>query len=108
MEDKLLGALSLCQKAGALVGGISPVQQCLASGKAKLLLFAQDFAENSRKKALKYKAPGVAHEVLPLLQSNIAAITRKPMGVLAVTNQDLAALCQQTLAAARQHKEEPV
>lgn len=108
MDDKLLGALGLCKKAGALVGGITPVQQSIQSGAAKLVLFTQDLAPNSQKKALKYKTPGLLFETLPLQQSDIAAITHKPMGVLAITNTDLAVLCQKTLAATRLHKEEPV
>lgn len=110
MENKVLGALSLCKKAGALQVGITPVKEALLKNKAYFLLFASDVGPNTRKKALNSKPPHVPVGELPLTQRQIAALTYKPTGVLAVTHKDLAALCQNAMANATGglYKEEPI
>lgn len=90
--DALLGALGLCRKAGALAVGFDAAKQSAAKGNAALLLLASDLSPGSQKRILE-AARGVPHHLLPFTQHDIATITQKPAGILAVCNQDLAALC---------------
>lgn len=97
-RQKLLGALSLCKKAGALTAGFDAVCQSARTGQAALLLFAGDTSPATQKRVLQVAKRGLPTGVLPLTQQDIAAVTQKQFGVLAVTNKDLAALCQKALA----------
>ena len=99
--DKLLGALSLCRKAGKLVMGFDPVAESAAKGKAQLVLLAADLAEGSRKKALRFcDAAGLAPRALPLTQQELLAVTPKRTGVFAVIDKGLAQLVERQLAPA--------
>ncbi len=99
--DKLLGALSLCRKAGKLVMGFDPVAESAAKGKAQLVLLAADLAEGSRKKALRFcEAAGLEPRALPLTQQQLLAVTPKRTGVFAVIDKGLAQLVERQLAPA--------
>lgn len=99
--DKLLGALSLCRKAGKLVMGFDPVAESAAKGKAQLVLLAADLAEGSRKKALRFcDAAGLEPRALPLTQQELLAVTPKRTGVFAVIDKGLAQLVERQLAPA--------
>lgn len=93
--EKLLGALGLCRRAGALAIGFDAVRGAIDSGQAALVLVAQDTSERTQKRICEGCDCPVAH--MPLAQQDIASITRKPAGVLAVINKDLAILCQNAL-----------
>lgn len=90
--DKMLGALSLCKKAGALTVGFDAVCEKLDKGEAKTLFFAEDLSDKTKKRVLA-SAGRTPFYTLTLTQDELSGITKKPAGVLAVTNQDLAALC---------------
>lgn len=92
MADKLLGALSLCKKAGALVAGFDAVCESAEKGEAALLLFAADLSPKTRKRACD-AAKNLPYRDLPYTQDEMQPITKKRVGVLAVTSPDLAALC---------------
>lgn len=99
--DKLLSALSLCRKAGALVMGFDAVAQSAKDGKAKTVLLAADLAPGSSKKALRFcEDAGMKAQLLPLTQQQLLAIVPKKTGVFAVTDKGLAQLVQRQLAAA--------
>lgn len=107
--DKLWGALGLCQKAGALAAGFDAVGEALAKQTAAALLFAQDVSAGTRKRIERQNTQNIPVYELPYNQQELAFITRKPVGVLAITNKDLAALCAKAAKAAPQtHEEEPV
>ncbi|MDL2325255.1 ribosomal L7Ae/L30e/S12e/Gadd45 family protein [Ruminococcaceae bacterium OttesenSCG-928-A16] len=108
--DKLFGALSLCKKAGKLVCGFDAVCDSMLAGEAKLLLFASDVSEKTQKRAVEQNSGGIPVKSLPYMQQQIAILTNKPVGVLAVADVDLAALCMGAFAApaGQPHKEEPV
>lgn len=91
--DKLFSALSLCKKAGALTAGFDAVCADAQKGRAKLVLFASDLSPKTRKRAVHLCEGACPLRDIPLGQDTIARITRRPVGVLAVTSQDLAALC---------------
>ena len=99
--DKLLSALSLCRKAGALVMGFDAVAQSATDGKAKVVLLAADLAPGSHKKALRFcEAAGMNAQILPLTQQQLLAVMPKMTGVFAVTDKGLAQLVQRQLDAA--------
>ena len=98
---RLISALSLCKKAGALVAGFDAAVTAAQNGSAKLLLLAADVAPGTRKKALA-KAGACPARDMPVPQEMLLPITYKPVAVFAVINEDLAALCQKALDAARE------
>ena len=51
MEDKILGLLGLMRRASALAVGTDNSVDAVHAGKAKVLLVAQDAADNARRKA---------------------------------------------------------
>lgn len=72
--------------------GFDAVAESLAKGNAPLVLLAQDLSAGTEKRVR--RAAGNAPVLrLPYTQAQLQSITRKPAGVLAVTNKDLAALC---------------
>ena len=50
MTDKILNLIGLAMKAGKAVSGEFSVEKCIKSGKAKLLIMAEDASDNSKKK----------------------------------------------------------
>lgn len=108
--DKVFNALSLCKKAGKLVSGFDAVCDSMRASQAKLLLFASDVSPKTRKRVQDQNIGSIAEILLPFSQQQIAFITQKPVGVLAVADQDLAALCMGAFQKMppQPHKEEPV
>ena len=47
MNDRILSLLGLCRRAGKLVIGADPCIDSMAKSKAKLILYANDFSQNS-------------------------------------------------------------
>lgn len=105
----LTGALGLCRKAGALVWGADRTADCVAAGKAKLVLLTADASPRTAARFTALCESAVPLRTLPLAGDALAAITARPAAVFAVTDQNLARLCAQHLApAAKPHpKEEP-
>lgn len=98
--DKLLGAIGLCRRAGALTVGFDAVKDAVLSGKAHLVLYTQDASEgNVRRIQWMCREVGDACDVcgLPLTKNDLAAILHKAVGVLAVTDENLAVLCRTKL-----------
>ena len=52
MNDRILSLLGLCRRAGKLVIGADPCIDSMAKSKAKLILYANDFSQNSLKPVL--------------------------------------------------------
>ncbi len=90
--NKLMGALGLCRRAGALAVGYEAVCEAARAG-APLVLVTYDTAKATRNKIERACVCSNRLETLPLSQQQLADILRKPVGVLAVTNADLAVLC---------------
>ena len=65
MRDKILGLLGLMRRANAITPGEDKSSEVLRAGKAKLLLLAEDVAENARRKAENLSA-GRNVELVPL------------------------------------------
>ncbi len=97
--DKLLGALGLCRRAGALTVGFDAVKDAVLTGKAHLVLYTQDASEgNVRRITWMCSEVGDCDaRPLPLTKQDLAAILHKAVGVLAVTDENLAVLCRSKL-----------
>ena len=109
MPGNIVFALSLCRKAGALVTGFDAVKDSVGRGKAHLVLCACDLSEGSRRRVGAFCADWVDVADLPVTQQQLAHICKKPTGVFAVTDPELARLCRNNLAAqaANQKEERP-
>ncbi|MDL2253252.1 ribosomal L7Ae/L30e/S12e/Gadd45 family protein [Ruminococcaceae bacterium OttesenSCG-928-I18] len=92
-RQALLGALALSKKAGALVLGFDAVAKCLSRGQVKLLLWATDLSPGTKKKLMQAAGPGQKARELPFTQGELAPICGKPVGVLALTDENLVKLC---------------
>lgn len=105
MADKIVFALSLCRKAGALTMGFDAVKDSVNKGKAQLVLCAADISDGTRKRVTAFCKDCV--ELLPLTQTQeeLSQISKKPTGVFAVLQPELATLCRN---AAGNQKEERV
>ncbi len=105
--DKLYNALSLAKRAGALTVGFDAVCEAAQKKEAALVLLASDTSEGTVKRVHRMCQNYCEVLFLPHTQEQISNITKKQIGVMAVTNTDLATLCLQYLQAGG-HKEEPV
>lgn len=52
MNDRILSLLGLCRRAGKPVIGADPCIDSMAKSKAKLIIYANDFSQNSLKPVL--------------------------------------------------------
>ena len=109
MPGDILFALSLCREAGALVMGFDAVKDSVGKGKAQLVLCAGDLSEGTRRRVGAFCEDWVEVADLPETQFALAQISKKPTGVFAVTDPELAKLCRKNLAAqaANQKEERP-
>lgn len=96
-QNKLLGALGLCRRAGALVAGFDATKDAVLAGKARLVLCAQDLSEGSTQRVQHLCEELCSVRILPLTQDQLATILHKTVGVLAVTDENLAVLCRKNL-----------
>lgn len=107
MQNKLLFALSLCRKAGALVMGFDAVKDSVNQGNAYLVLCACDLSPATRERVVRFCEKETETADLPFTRLEISAISKKPAGVFAVTDENLAVLCRKNLnACAASVKEE--
>ena len=52
MNDRILSLLGLCRRAGKLVIGADPCIDSMTKGRARLIIYANDFSQNSLKPVL--------------------------------------------------------
>ena len=98
MPGNITFALSLCRKAGALVTGFDAVKDSVFKGSAQIVLCAGDLSEGTRRRAGFFcAAQDVPLYVLAETQAALAPICKKPAGVFAVTDPELAKLCKKNL-----------
>lgn len=93
MTSKIFNAISLSRKAGRLVLGFDAVCDSVASGEARLVLFAKDVSPGTQKRMLAFIEETCPAYTVPYEQTDLAMITRKPVGVMAVADVGLAKLC---------------
>lgn len=96
-KDKLLGAIALCRKAGALYIGFDPVKDNTLSGKTALVLTASDISPKTLKRVNMFCENIVRVMQLPLTQFEISSVTVKPAAVLGVADYNLVKLIEKNL-----------
>ena len=96
-KDKLYNALSLCRRAGKLCMGFDPTADNVAKGKAWLVLTASDLSPKTKKRVEYFCEDLVDVYSMPLTQAELEPITRKPVGVYAVLDENMAILCRNSL-----------
>ena len=97
-QNLMLGALGLCRKAGKLVMGFDAVAESVMKGKAVLVLTAQDISPRTARKTREFCEGILDVQSMPLTQEQLCAVTHKPVGVYAVTDENLARLCEKHLS----------
>ena len=85
------GTLSMCRRAGMLVGGMDEVKSTCFKHEAKCVLIARDFSENSRKEIERV----CVREKVPVVEisesmDDIGAAIGKLYGVMSVTDAGFA------------------
>ena len=87
----ITGTLSMCRRAGKLVGGMDEVKNTCRRKEAKCVLLASDFSENSRKEieriCVKEKIPLI---VMSESMDDIGYTVGKRFGVMSVTDTGFA------------------
>ena len=101
-EQKLLGNLGLCARAGKLIFGVPMICDALRSkgGDALLVLEAQDTSENTHKRISdKTKTYGARHVRLPIDGGTLASAVGKTsyLGAVAVTDPGMCGLIEKYL-----------
>ena len=97
-KDKALGALGLCRRAGRLVQGFDRVLETALRGRAQLVVLASDASERTARKVREGCEGLCPVRTVPLTQAELAGLFRRPAAVLAVTDENLARLCESSLA----------
>lgn len=103
-NQKWMGMLSLCRKAGKLRIGFEPVRDSIEAREARLVLFASDFSPKSRErmeKALAKSGDPPGSRTVEATMFDLARVCGKQAGVMAVADEGFAAgisrlLCDQT------------
>ncbi|MDD3429732.1 MAG: ribosomal L7Ae/L30e/S12e/Gadd45 family protein [Oscillospiraceae bacterium] len=98
MNNKLLGALSMCRRAGGLVMGFDAVKESVQKGKAYLVLVASDLSPNTLKRVGYFCEDfEMEYHTMPVSIDDLLAITPKAVGVFAITDGQLAKLVSSKL-----------
>ncbi len=93
MPDNTVFALSLCRKAGALVMGFEAVKESALNHTAQLVLCASDVSDGTRRRVNNFcERAGTPCAVLNKAQADLLPVTKKCVGVFAVTSAELAKL----------------
>ena len=103
---KLLGALGLARRAGKLLSGNDRVCEAAQKSATVVVYITSDTASGTAKKVRAACEGHCPVHAIPLTQNDIASLTNKPAGVLAVTDMNLATLCQNALGALLESGEE--
>ena len=97
-EQARFGALGLCRKAGRLVMGFDAVCEDGYNGRVALVLTAADLSPKTLAR-LQRACEGAAEVLpMPLTQQQLCPISKKPVGVYGVADENLARLCREHLA----------
>lgn len=100
MPGNIVFVLSLCRKAGALVTGFEAVKDSILKGSAQLVLCAGDLSDGSRRRIGFFcETQNVPLCAIAETQAALARICKRPTGILAVTDPELAKLCKKNLPA---------
>lgn len=98
MNNSYLSQIGLANRAGKVVSGEANTLQSIRTGKAKLLLIAEDAAQNTKKK---FSDKGRSYDV-PVIEWGSRSEYGKALGkadraVLAITDEGFAELIRKSL-----------
>ena len=101
MDNGLTGLIGLARKAGKVEVGEEPVSIAARTHKARLILFAADAAENTRRRGDSLGRTGNCPALtLPLTKAELGgAVGRESCALLAITDVGLAATITKKLTA---------
>ena len=89
-EERLLGVLGLCRKAGALVLGFDAAIASVKSGEAALVVYTSDCSPKTQKELLFHCGVITQPLPIPLAMQETQRLFHKRVAVMAVTNKELA------------------
>ncbi len=92
-KEALCGALGLCYKAGKLTLGFDATVEACMKGKVWIVLVAEDTSEKTLRRLKQSVEDLVEIHTIPLNQNDLLMISRKPVSIYAVTDQNFAQLC---------------
>lgn len=91
MNDRFLGFLGLCKRAGRLLSGADTVTKAVREGKAVLVLLASDLSDNSAKGVIKAADEhGVRLCRLNYPKDELSCALGKHCGIIGVTDRGFA------------------
>ena len=93
----LKGALGLCRNAGKLTMGFDAVCEDVFKGKVWLVLTASDLSPKTLARLRRACEDMVDVMEMPLEQYDLCDISRKPVGIYGVADENLARLCRKHL-----------
>ena len=90
-NDRLLGFLGICKRAGALISGADTVTKAVKEDKALLVLFASDISENSLKHALRAaQEKSIPARALHRTKDELSFALGKHCGIICTTDKGFA------------------
>lgn len=93
------GTLSICRRAGKLVGGMDEVKGCCQRNEAKAVLITRDFSENSygeiRRTAERFRVPII---IIDMSMDDVGYSVGKRFGVMAVCDAGFAKAIEKKIA----------
>lgn len=91
MNDGILSLLGICRRSGKLVIGADPSADSVKKNKARLVIFADDFSQNSKKHVLQtaneHSVPALT---LNRTKDEVSAAVGRLCGVMAVEDRGFA------------------
>ena len=88
--DRLLQDIGLCKRAGALNLGTDATKEALKAGRAVIVVLSAQLSEKTQKE-MRFLSEkfGAAFCLIPHSFEQIGQTTRKPVGVMCITDQSL-------------------
>lgn len=98
MEDKLLGAISLCRKAGKLTMGADAAAEQTDKGAARLVVLAKDIAARSERQIrFVCERKRIDALKLPLTMEELSGVAGRICGIYAVCDPGFAGMIRKQL-----------
>ena len=103
--SRAIGALSLAKRAGKLLTGFEAVGQAARSGRAKLIVTANDISERTLKKT-RDKANGTVLYAAPFGSREAETVFKKRFVIAALTDENFVKLFLETCERGNKHEED--
>lgn len=91
MNDRILSLLGICRRSGKLIIGADPSADSVKKNKARLVIFASDFSQSSKKHVLQtVNEYSVSALTLNRTKDEVSAAVGKFCGVMAIEDKGFA------------------